>query len=448
MLDLEAVLTPSMEHHPITAAIRRTMRLSIIEGGFSQIFLLWTTGSVLIGYMHHYDASPSHLALVSSVPMLAQVLSPLAAWGSSLWGKRRLLIALLAFIGRGLWFLAAIAPQLGIPNEAMPLFLILVLALSSLFQSSLGTLWTAWMGDMIPEDSRGRYIGLRSGIVGIVGMFASLASGWFLDRVAAPLNFQLVLGVAVVSALIAAIMIMFHYDPPPQGENLNFKELLSIPLQSQNFRRFLLFAALLHFGVFLGAPFVVPYYLDNLRMTFSQIAFWQVIASFVSLFTTSLWGRVADKAGNKGVLTIGVFLMGLLLPLSWIMAGLLQNISVIWVSAVIDAIVWGAAGPALFNLALASSPKENRVIYIAMYSLTIGIAGFISGTLAGPLLTWLNHYEWGRWSGYHSIFSLSSLVRLSSLIPLYYVAEVKAWRTRDLLRYMRPWRNLGFPWRQ
>ena len=53
------------------------MRLSLIEGGLVQVFLNWTSGSVIIGYLLSLGASPTHIALVGSVPFLAQVASPL-----------------------------------------------------------------------------------------------------------------------------------------------------------------------------------------------------------------------------------------------------------------------------------------------------------------------------------------------------------------------------------
>lgn len=61
-------------------AINRTLRLSVVEGSLTQTFLTWTTGSVLIGYLLHFGASPTEIGLVSSVALLAQVSSPFAAW--------------------------------------------------------------------------------------------------------------------------------------------------------------------------------------------------------------------------------------------------------------------------------------------------------------------------------------------------------------------------------
>ena len=38
--------------------VRRTMRLSLVEGGLVQVFLNWTSGSVIIGYLLSLGAAP------------------------------------------------------------------------------------------------------------------------------------------------------------------------------------------------------------------------------------------------------------------------------------------------------------------------------------------------------------------------------------------------------
>jgi MFS family permease len=283
-------------------------------------------------------------------------------------------------------------------------------------------------------------------------MLANLGAGYFLDVVSAPLSFQVVLAVSVVSAFIGIGLYVGHYDPPRTGERLSFKATFEEPFKEINFRHFMFFAIYWQFAVLTAAPFVFPYFIDQLQMTFTQIAIWSIIASSSALVTTTLWGRVADRYGNKAVLAIGTFIAGIGLPGNWILAGLTGNLWFIWLSAVFDAIAWGAIGPAMFNLALASAPQRGRVAFIAMYSLVTGIAGFVGGLLSGPLLTLFGNYELltaqMSWTRYHWLFVLSGVLRANSWILLRRVKETNAWRTRDVLRAIRIGsRGIGFPWR-
>jgi MFS family permease len=438
---------------PVTrAAVRTTMRWSILEGSLTQVFLNWTSGSVLIGFMLHVGASPAEIALVGSVPLLAQMASPAAAFLAAASGRRKRLTVLAALVSRLTWLLAAALPILPVPDPWRPTLLIAVVLLSSFFLAANGTLWAAWMGDVIPQRDRGRYFGLRAGVVGVVAMAANLGAGVFLDRVGAPLSFQVVLITAVVLALVGVAVYLRQIDPPTERSPLSFREVVTLPLRDVGFRRFLRFALYWQFVVMLAAPFVFPYFLGPLGLTFTQIAIWVSIAAVTGLATTILWGRVADRTGNKGVLAIGTFIAGLALPSTWIMAGLTGSVGWIWASAVFDAIAWGAIGPAIFNLALVSAPQANRVAFIAMYSLGTGVSGFVGGVLSGPLLVFLARFEMpafgSTWTAYHWLFVLSGVLRATAWILLRPVTEAESWRTRDLLRSMRTgWKGMGFPWR-
>jgi MFS family permease len=432
--------------------VRRTMRISLLEGGLSMAFLNWTSGSVLIGYMLHNGATTAEIALVGSVPLLAQVASPFAAWLAAAYGYRKWLTVGFALVSRTSWLIAALLPNLPIAPEARPGFLVGLVLVSAFFLASNGTLWAAWMGDVVPERERGRYFGLRTGLTGLIGMLANLAAGVWLDRVGAPLSFQVVLFVAVLTGLLGVFLYTLHYDPPTTRERLNLLDVVRTPIRTPGFRRFLVFGVFWTFVVFLAAPFVFPYFLGVLGLTFTQVAIWTTIAASSALVTTVLWGRVADRVGNKAVLAIGTFLAGVALPSTWILAGITGNIAYVWASAVFDAIAWGAIGPAIFNLALVSAPRTNRVVFIAMYSLATGIAGFVGGVLSAPLLlgfTALERTVGGvEVNAYYMLFATSGVLRASAWLLLRRVPEANAWRTRDLLRSMRTgWKGVGFPWR-
>lgn len=432
---------------PSSEQIHRTMRFSTLEGSITQIFINWTTGSVLTGLMLHYGATAFELAMVASVPLLAQSASPFAAYLAGVFGRRKRLMILFALIGRGCWILAAFLPWLGVPDAIKPFFLVMLVAFSSVFQAATGTLWAGLMGDLVPGEERGRYFGYRAGLSGVVGMLGNLGAGYLLDRLEAPLNFQVVLFISVGLALIGIALYATHVEPPPPPLQ-NMKKTLLEPWQDLNFRRLLRFALFWQASVFLAAPFVFTYFITELKLSFTQIALWSVVGATCALFTNALWGQVADKVGNKAVVQIGTFLAGSLMPASWILAGVTGNINFVWLSAVFDALAWGAVNPALFNLAVVSAKPESRLSFIAAFSLATGVAGFLGGLASGPLLELFRSWFIGgtAWTGYHMLFAVSGGLRMMAWVLVRPIQETHAWRARDVLREVRRWRNSGFPW--
>ena len=425
---------PAPERLLPDALARRTMRLSIIEGGFAMFFINWTSGSVLTGYALQLGATPTALGLIASVPLLGQAVSPLAAWLVGRRGRRKGVAVATAVAGRGLWLLAALLPLLPVPAEARSALLVLLVALSSVFIAANGSLWTAWMGDVVPWKERGRYFGLRTGVLGMVGTAASLIAAAWLDRAQAPLSFQVVLITAVASGLLAAVILTRHDEPPLSSARLHMRSTFTLPLSNRAFRRLLLFAVYWTFAVLVASPFVLPYFLKQLHMTYVQVAVWSAISAVTALVLAPAWGRLADRVGNRPVLAVSTFLAGTLLPLCWMLAAP-GRLWPIWVSGVIDALVWSAINTGIFNLSLATTPRENRAAYIAVFSALTGVAGFVGGLASGPLLELYRaiHPATTGWTAYHSLFATSAVLRMLAWTLLRRVPEEGAWRTRDLL---------------
>src|SRR5690625_7795336 len=142
-----------------------------------------------------------------------------------------------AGLGRGRWALAVLLPQLGVPEPLQPTVRVRCVLISSVFLSSNATLWSSWMADIVPAHRRGAYFGLRTGVIGVIGMLGNLLAGALLDRLAAPLSFQLVLGIAVISGLLGMLLYLFHFDPPVSAARHSLAKLVQVPLRDANFRR-------------------------------------------------------------------------------------------------------------------------------------------------------------------------------------------------------------------
>lgn len=416
---------------------RRTLWVSILEGSFTNVFFTWTSGAVLTGYLLALGAGPRVLAAAASMPLMVQLLSPFMAWWASRQRRRTVYMQVVTSVGRGLWMAAIFLPWLsdtGFPPAAL---LVALVGLSGLLQSGVGPAWISLMGDVVPDEIRGRYFGLRNGILGIVAMLASLAAGAYLDRVPAPGSFQMVLSVALLFALVGIVMYGWHEDPPRARPRLSLMESILTPLRDATFRRFLGFSMYWNAAVMLGAPFVIPYLLKYLGMSFTQVAIWSAIAAVCTLGTAPMWGRLADQVGHKTVLTITSILVATVLPACW-MAATPGCLFFIWVSGVMDAVGWGGVNTSLFNLGLVAAPPRFRMSYLALLGAAGGLTGCIAGLLSGPLLEQLTPWTFQignyTWSGYHNLFLLSALMRVFAWRLLRGIPEPAGRPLREVLR--------------
>lgn len=403
---------------PDAAAHRqRSMIVSIYEGAVTLIFMTWTSGSVLTGYLLALGASPRELATAASMPHLTQLFSPFIAWLAMGVANRIRFMQITTLLGRGLWVLAVFLPwQLPIPLRPAAA-LVALIGLSHLIQAGAGPAWVSLMGDTVPSSIRGRYFGMRNGILAVVGMIASLSAGVYLDIVPAPGSFQFLISLAALFAVAGIALYGWQIDPGRPPRRPPFLNAVIEPLKDRGFVRFMFFSMYWSAAVMIGAPFVIPYFFAHLKMTFTQVAIWSAISAFSHLLIAPVWGRIADQVGHKTVLKVTSLLVGLGLPTCW-MASAPGFLWFIWLSGVLDAFAWGGFNTAAFNMSLATAPARARMMYLAVLGAATGLTGCAAGLMSGVLLDLFQPYRFhiGRfeWTPYHNLFLVTMAMRSSA----------------------------------
>src|SRR3954470_16604658 len=112
------------------AAVRRGLRLSIIEGSLSNIHVTVTAGAFLTGFALMLGAGDFELGVIAALPFLGQLFQFVGAYLEERLGERRRMTVISCGISRLLWALVAALPFLTILGPArLPIFL-LILAVS------------------------------------------------------------------------------------------------------------------------------------------------------------------------------------------------------------------------------------------------------------------------------------------------------------------------------
>lgn len=378
------------------------------------LFINWSTGMVIIGYALWLGAPPAALAILGALPMVGQLAAPLALFFR---GSRKRLSVALAVSGRGFFALTLLLPLLPEPWRVPALLLIAMLAL--LIVAPVNVLWTSWMADLVPEKQRGRYFGLRNGVLGLVGTLGNLAAGSLIDAMDKPWGFLLVLGIAVAVGVSATLILRRQFEPSTsfQPPGLSLSEFAQ-PLSDRKFRGYLGFVVLFLGAVSVGGPFVFPLFLDYAQMSFTQVGLWTMIAAACGLVLSPLWGRLADAIGHWQVLLFSSSIAALVLPPLWL-AGGPGHLETIWVAAAADALAWGGIGTALTNVALQSSTPEKRNLYLAWYWVAFAVGGIL-GSLLGGALGSLHQQLKLFPSAFHLPILVSMLLRVGAVYYLWW----------------------------
>ena len=374
------------------SAVRRGLRLSIVEGALSNIHVTVCAGAFLTGYALMLGAGDFELGLIAALPFAGQLFQFAGAYLEERLGERRGMTVVSAGISRALWALLAALPFLAVLGTArLPIFL-LVLAVSQALLGITANAWTSWMSDLVPPRQRGRYFGTRNTICSITAMASSWLAGRALDQLrgagAEPVGYALIFGVATICAIAGVLVLRYQPEPPLRRvERASIGQLFSAPLRHTRFRAMSLAAAGWALAIGLPAPFYNAQGIQNLHLSFATLALFAIVTSAVALITQPLIGRLQDRYGDKSVL-VGCVLGVILLPWGWVVATPTFWLP-LWINAIGAGIFWPGITQGQMNMLMDRAPAEGRGAYVASYGAITGLGTFVASLLGGAIATGL-----------------------------------------------------------
>lgn len=431
----------------------RGLRVSTAEALCATVWMVLTTGAFQTGFALHLGADTVLLGLLAGLPAAVGLLQiPASLWTARL-ARRKRFVAVSSIVGRLLWIPILLLPW--VAGRSAPLLFAILLALSSALLTITVPAWTAWMSDLVPADSRGRYFGYRNMLAGLVAMLVPLPAGWLLDRFEGPsasTGFALLFGASGLAAIAAFVLILRQPETPtvpaPRGAGLG---AIAVPLKDRNFRRFLAFACVLVVGQGIGGQFFVMWQVEKtaLALPYLAVQLLGAVASAAGLATTQAWGYLSDKYGARPILALAGFVVAIA-PFLWIFTEpgkMAWNIPLIVVLSATAGAGWAAVGLTQFNLLIGISRPDLRPTYVAVFSAATGIVGGVAPVVGGAMMKAMEsvHLDLGpvELNNFKLIFLLSALLRVVSPLFLVGIDDGTGESTRQVLRRLLSVRSVS-----
>jgi MFS transporter, DHA1 family, inner membrane transport protein len=264
------------------------------------------------------------------------------------------------------------------------------------FGGVLGGLAMAIVGDVFPDERRGRATGVLMSAFSLASVFGvpfglSLGNryGWH-----APFLMLVALGIPI---LFLGIWFL-----PPLRDHLNkghvdqwqkLKETYSHP---NHIRAFLLIVSMM-LGTFMVVPFIAGYLVSNAGLTKENLPWIYFGGGVCSLISSPFIGRWADKYGKLKVYRI-------VAPFSALMMITLTNlpkVGVFLAVAAVSMLMVSNAGRMVAAMAMINGSVENRLRggFMSAYSSIQHIASGVGACLAGLIIVKepggeMKHYGW------------------------------------------------------
>ncbi|RAM48932.1 MAG: MFS transporter [Hapalosiphonaceae cyanobacterium JJU2] len=443
--------------------IRTSLKASTLDGIFAGIFGITTGGILLSNFLVELGASPVAFGLLASIPMLVNLIQPLGAYISERFHSRCQYSLLIYAPSRLIWLIlvigiAAFSRKL-IDSQQLITLTLLIVSVSHLWGGLGSASWLSWMATLVHRRLRGRYFGIRNSVASLTNLIcvplAGLAiSHWYGGTLQ---GYGVVLFTGILFGMMSLLCQYFKLDINPQvqnavvtdAKNLDITtkgQITDVNLVSQpkfwqsihkdtNFLMILLYFSIWMFAVNLCNPFFNLYMLDTLNLDVSWVTVYSSLQAGANMLMLILWGRLADKIGNRSVL----FFIGILVaiaPLLWL--GIGYTPLDIWLWLPILHIFLGGTGAAIDlcgnNMQLEVAPVKNQSIYFATVAAVAGLSGAF-GTILGGFLVQINFC-----GGLLGLFVFSTIFRLIALLPLIFVQESRGQSFIQAFQIFRPFR--------
>jgi len=474
------LLLPEQDISPIVSkkVIRTSLRASTWDGMFATIFSNVTGGVLLSNFLVELHATPTQIGMLSSIPMLANFIQPIGAFIGDRTNSRHNYCLWIYGPSRLLWLILAVGivfirwPRA--EHSVLVQWTLAIVFISNFFGALGSASWLSWLAALVPRRLRGRYFGVRNGAASFVNLLCVPLLGWVVATFpgGSIQGYGVILIVGVVTGIISLGFQFLMVDVNPQlqheeqglgirGQKSEVKKkedtktagqgdaeiqtsnlkpqnsfLPASPLsflKDSNFLLFLLYFGLWMFAVNLSAPFFNLYMLDNLGIDVRWVATYTSIQAGANLLMLVLWGKLADRIGNRPILiTVGILVA--VTPIFWIGTGPNQLSLWLWLPLlhILAGVTWAAIDLCNNNLQLGVAAVQNQATYFAIAAAAAGVGGAM-GTTAGGFLA-----EFTNYGGIPGLFALSAAVRLIALLPLMFVHEKRGQSLHQMMRVLFP----------
>ncbi|MBD0389401.1 MAG: MFS transporter, partial [Nostoc sp. C3-bin3] len=423
-------------------AIRTSLKASTTDSVLAAVYSLGTGGILLSNFLVELGASPVVFGMLCSIPMLVNLIQPLGAYLSERSTSRFQYSLRTHGIGRLLWLVLVIGiagVNWRVINTHQLVILTLLIVLFSNLLGGLGAAsWLSWVAMIVPRQLRGRYFGIRNSAASLTNLVCVPMAGLFVSHWygGSLQGYGVVLLVGIVFGIVGLGCQYFQVDMNPRSQNTYYGKLpqtneieqeareqvagskgessdgdstppiapASSIWKNSNFLRFLLYFSFWALAVNLSSPFFNLYMLDTLDLDVSYVTIYNSLQAGATLLMLILWGKLADKIGNRPILIcIGILVAAT--PLLWLGIGVNRLDIWLWLPLlhILTGGTWAAIDLCNNNIQLAIAPTKNQSIYFAIAAAVAGGSGALGATIGSFII------QFAQFGGLLGLFALSSL---------------------------------------
>jgi len=358
--------------------INKSLKYSINDASFWSIMVAFGD-TYLPAFAMFLKATSLQISILASVPhLLSSFLQLFSVKITMLFKSRKNIVTNFALAQVIMWILILFTSII----TKNVWILIILSAIYFSFGSLAGPAWASWMGDLVPENKRGKFFGNRNRISGMVSFVAVMVAGYLLNLISKAdglLAFSVLFSIAAMARLVSYIYLKKKYEPivelrQPKGEN--FLKFLK-EINKNAFGIFTLYSSFMMFVVFISSPLMVVFWLEVIGFSYLEFTILIAAAAISTFITITDWGAYADQ-------------ILIVVPLAWLVLTFFypNNILIYGILLqMINGFAWAGFNLSSGNLQYDTIEPEKRVQNISYHNIIKGGLIFLGGMTGGIIAT-------------------------------------------------------------
>ena len=434
---------------------KKTISNMLFDIGYVNIFVALSSGVFMTGLLLLFGANNSQIGLITSIPLFAQIIAPLFSFYIDKAKERRRLCLKTLLPVRILWIVIAIVPLL-VYYKLLPIpltIMAIIIAVIAFLSAYGGTVWMAWMADLVPEHQRGFVFGRRMMIGGLVLALVGFAGGRYLDfwKDNQYFGFSSMLGIASIFGIVSFVYLSKLPEVPNQTCTSGDFSFMTLPnkfleiSKNKNYLNLVFFNASIGFVTSLIGVYMTVFMLKEMKLGYTYISILVIAQSFTYLSLTEFWGKLIDKYGCKPIMIVCTRAM-IIFPIIVIYA--IYNKWILIPMNFMAGIFWCGLELSQFNAILKLAPKKDRAMYIGFNTMVTSIACAVAPIIGGFMIDEIGGAKFNflfiSWGGFQILFLLGGVLRYLPALFLKSIVEPKEEKLEEVVRVIRTTIGAGF----
>jgi MFS family permease len=249
----------------------------------------------------------------------------------------------------------------------------------------------SWLGDLVPQERKGKFFASRNRIIGMVGLVTLIVSGFLLDlfktRGYILLGFTFLFAFAVIFRMASVHYTNKIFNPYFRVKKQSYFSLIAFLKRFDNFGKFTVFQFFFYFAMMLSAPFFAVRMLEELHFGYLTYTIVSISSTVFYLLFAPLAGKFSDKYGNLKLIYFGA-LMFPVVPILWMFFD--TPISLIFIPGVVSGLANAGFVIGTTSFTYNATSEQKRARCFAYSALLVGLGTLVGSFVGGVMIEYLS----------------------------------------------------------